>query len=161
MFKNLKTEIKWAFIFIGTLLVWMTLERLFGLHDKHIAYHPMVSFAFMIPAIIVFVLALKDKKKSDYNGNVTYLQLFKSGIIISVIIALLTPLTQWFISNVITPDYFENAINYSVESGNVSLEEAEAYFNYKNYVIEGSIFAIISGVVTTAIIALFLRTKAK
>lgn len=161
MFKKFKTEIKWAFIFIGTLIVWMVLEKLFGLHDKNIAYHPMVSFAFMIPAIVVFVLALKEKKKVDYSGHSTFLQIFKSGMIISIVIAIFTPLTQYLISFVISPEYFENAITYSVESGNVSLEEAQDYFNYENYVKEGAIWALLSGAITTAIIGIFLRSKSK
>ena len=51
--KKLKIEFKWALIFIASLLVWMALERLVGLHDTHLAYHPYVTNAFAIVAIFV------------------------------------------------------------------------------------------------------------
>ncbi len=34
--RKFKIEIKWAFIFIAMTLAWMALEKLVGLHDKHI-----------------------------------------------------------------------------------------------------------------------------
>ena len=159
MLQKFKTEIKWAFIFIAILLIWSVLERLLGFHDKYIGNHPTMSSFFMIPAIIVFALALRDKKKTDFNGTATYKELLISGLIISFIIAVFSPLTQLLISKVISPDYFENAINYSVESGNATKEEAVAYFNYTSYAIQGPIFSIAMGLVTSAILAIFIRSK--
>lgn len=160
--KNIKIEIKWAIIFIIMSLLWMVLEKLCGLHGKYIDYHLYLTNLFAIPAIWVMVLALKDKKKKFYNGNMSYKQGLFSGIIISVIIALISPLTQWIISYVITPEYFPNVIKRSVEIGYFkTTAEAEANFNYQNYAIQSSVFALIMGVVTTAIAMIFIRTKNK
>ena len=160
--KNIKIEIKWAIIFIIMSLLWMVLEKLCGLHGKYIDYHLYLTNLFAIPAIWVMVLALKDKKKKFYNGNMSYKQGLISGIIISVIIALISPLTQWIISYVITPEYFPNVIKRYVEIGYFkTTAEAEANFNYQNYAIQSSVFALIMGVVTTAIAMIFIRTKNK
>lgn len=160
--KNIKIEIKWAIIFIIMSLLWMVLEKLCGLHGKYIDYHLYLTNLFAIPAIWVMVLALKDKKKKFYHGNMSYKQGLISGIIISVIIALISPLTQWIISYVITPEYFPNVIKRSVEIGYFkTTAEAEANFNYQNYAIQSSVFALIMGVVTTAIAMIFIRTKNK
>ena len=158
--KSIKIEIKWAIIFSVMGLVWMLLEKWSGLHDKYIDYHLYLTNLFAIPAIWVMVLALKDKKKSFYNNNIDYKQGLMSGIILSLFIAALSPLTQWITSFVITPEYFPNVIKRSVEIGYYkTTAEAAANFNYKNYAIQGAIAALVMGVVTTAIAMIFIRTK--
>lgn len=141
-------------------LVWMVLEKLSGLHSTYIDYHLYLTNLFAIPAITVMVLALLDKKRNYHKGNMSYKQGLISGIILSLFIALLSPLTQWITTYVITPEYFPNVIRRSVELGYYkTTEEAEANFNYKNYAIQGMIGAFIMGVITTAIAMVFIRTK--
>ncbi|MDM1294611.1 DUF4199 domain-containing protein [Sphingobacterium sp. N143] len=159
---NINIEIKWAVFFAIMTLVWMLLEKLSGLHGRYIDYHLYLTNLFAIPAIWFMVLALKDKKKNFYNGSMTYKQGLISGIVLSLLIAVLSPLTQWIISNVITPEYFPNVIKRSVELGYYqTTAEAQAHFNYRNYAISSTIFAFVSGVVTTAVVMLFLRTRKK
>ena len=158
--KNIRTEIKWALIFIVMTLAWMLLEKAAGLHGKNIDYHLYLTNLFLIPAVWIYVLALKDKKRRDYQGNMSYRQGLVSGIILSVIIALFSPLTQWIISYVISPEYFPNVIKRSVELGYFkTTAEAEANFNYKNYAIQSTLFALVMGVITTLVVMLFVRTK--
>lgn len=158
--KNRKIEIKWAVIFSIMGLLWMVLEKLCGLHSTYIDYHLYLTNLFAIPAIIIMIMALKDKKKNFYNGQITYKQGLISGIILSILIALISPLTQWITSYVITPEYFPNVIKRSVAIGYYkTTEDAQANFNYKNYAIQGAIGALIMGIVTTAIAMIFIRTK--
>ncbi|HOQ49762.1 MAG TPA: DUF4199 domain-containing protein, partial [Candidatus Kapabacteria bacterium] len=129
---KIKIEIKWAVIFSIVALLWMVLEKLSGLHGKYIDYQMYLTNLFAIPAIITMVLALKEKKNRFYNGQMNYLQGLISGVILSIFIALLSPLTQRITSYVITPEYFPNVIKRSVELGYYkSIEEAESYFNYQ------------------------------
>lgn len=158
--KKYSIEIKWAFIFIAMSLLWMVLEKLAGLHSTHIDKHMYLTNLYAIPAIIVMVLALKYKKKNYYGGQMSYKQGFISGFIISVMIALFSPLMQWVISYVITPEYFPNVIEYSLKTGyHKTREAAEAYFNYKNYAVQSTIASLVMGVVTTAIAMIFIRTR--
>lgn len=158
--ENIKIEIKWAIIFSVMGLLWMLLEKLVGLHGNYIDYHLYLTNLFAIPAIFVMVMALKDKKRNFYGGNMNYMQGLVSGIILSAIIALISPLTQWITSYIITPGYFPNVIKRSVELGYFNTTaEAEANFNYKNYAVQGAIGALIMGVMTTAIAMIFIRTK--
>ncbi len=160
--KSIKIEIKWAFIFIGMSLLWMLLEKLLGLHSTHIDKHMYLTNLYAIPAILVFIFALKDKKKNYYQGQMSYKQGFVSGLIVTLIVTLFAPLTQWITSTVITPEYFPNVIAHSVETGYyATVEEAEAYFNLKNYMVQSTIGSLIMGVVTTAVVAIFVRTKTK
>ncbi|MGB5403926.1 MAG: DUF4199 domain-containing protein [Robiginitalea sp.] len=158
--EKIKIELKWALIFIGMSLLWMVLEKMLGLHSTHIDKHMYLTNLYAIPAILVYVLALKDKKKNYYNGDMSYKQGFISGLIITIIVTVFAPLTQWIISTVITPEYFPNVIAHSVETGyHNSLEEAEAYFNLKSYILQATVGTFIMGVITSAIVALFVRTK--
>lgn len=158
--KSFKVEIKWAFIFIVSLLVWMLLEKWTGLHDEYIHLQQYITMLFGIVAILIYVLALIDKRKSFYQGKMTYKQGFKTGLLMTIIITVFSPLTQWIISELITPDYFANLIQHSVDSGYYqSLEAAEANFNLENYIIQSSLFAFVMGVITSAIVSVFTRKK--
>ncbi|GAA5522756.1 DUF4199 domain-containing protein [Aliifodinibius salicampi] len=157
MFNSFRTEIKWALIFVATMLAWMLLERVIGLHDTHIDKHAIYTNFFAIPAIAVYVFALLDKRKNDYNGVMNYKQGFLSGLIITVIVTVLTPITQYITTVVITPDFFTNIIEYSVQQGEMTREAAEGQFNTKNYIIMGMVGALIMGILTTSVVAFFTK----
>lgn len=159
--KKITTEIKWALIFVAMTLAWMVLERLAGLHDTQIDKHPVFTNFIAIPAIVLYVLALLDKRKRDYNGVMSYKQGFISGLIITAIVTVLSPLTQTITSLLITPDYFRNVIEYTVRQGIKSQEEAEKYFSLGSYIIQGLIGAPVMGIITTAIVAVFTSKKIK
>ncbi|MFY8019677.1 MAG: DUF4199 domain-containing protein, partial [Bacteroidia bacterium] len=87
-------EIKWAAIFSMMSLAWMWMEKAVGLHDIHIDKQVFYTNIIAIPAIVIYVLALLEKKKKFYAGTMNYGQAFVSGTILSVIIAILSPLVQ-------------------------------------------------------------------
>lgn len=157
--KKFAIEIKWAILFAVILLVWMYGERLAGLHDENIEKHAIVTNFFALVAIAVYVVALLDKRKNDFNGKMTWIQGFISGLIITLGVTILTPLTQYLTVEVITPHYFENMIRYAVENGLQTQEEAESYFNLRSYMIQSVIATPLMGLVTSAIIAIFTRKK--
>lgn len=159
--KKFAIEIKWAFIFIIMMLLWMIMEKLTGLHDVNIDKHPIVTNFVAIPAILIYVLALLEKRKKSFSGYMTYLQGFVTGVTITVIVTIFTPLTQYITSEIISPDYFTNVINYSVENGYMTREAAEEEFNLSNYIIMSTFGAFVMGVVTSAIIAIFTIKKKK
>jgi hypothetical protein len=76
------------------------------------------------------------------------------------VVVLLTPLSQYITHELISPSYFPNIIAYSVQLGRLTLSEAEAYFTLKNYITQSILFAAFMGGLTTAVVMLFLRTKA-
>jgi len=154
---NLKIEIKWAAIFVGFTLLWLTMEKTLGFHDEKIAQHPIITNIIMIPAILIYLFGLLDKRKNSYDGIMSFKQGFVAGFTISIFVTICIPITQSIISFVISPEYFSNAIAYSVETGEVSQEEAEEFFNLKSYIIQGMLFTPVVGSVTTAILMLFLK----
>lgn len=157
--KNFKIEVKWAIIFSVAMLIWMMLEKMVGLHDEHIGKHAIYTNLFAIVAIIIYVFALKDKKQTFFNGSMNWKQGFISGIVISVFVAILSPLTQYIISTYVTPDYFQNVIDYAADNGKMTRENAEGYFNLKSYMLQSAFGALAIGVVTSAAVAFFVKSK--
>ena len=157
--KKLGIEIKWALIFLVAQLGWMFLERITGLHGKHIAQHTTYTNLFAIIAILVYVFAIMDKRKNYYHGVMTYMQGFTVGLIITFIVTLFNPLIQYISLNYISPDYLPNITEYGVKSGKMTQEAAEIYFSMKSYIIQGIIGALLMGVVTSAIVAIFFWRK--
>lgn len=157
--KKFGIEIKWGILFIVIQLLWMLGERLAGLHDENIELHATITNFFAIVAIAIYVVALLDKRKNSYNGKMTWKQGFITGLIITAVVTILTPLSQYIASAVISPNHFANMISYTVENGKMTREAAEAYFNMKSYMIQSIIFAPVVGIVTSAIVAIFTRKK--
>ena len=152
-------EIKWAVIFSLATLAWMFLEKTLGWHDELIGKHALYTNLFGLVAITLYVLALTDKRKTVYNGKMSWKEGFISGIILSIVIAVLSPITQYITNTTITPEYFPNVIKYIVDSGKMSQETAESYFNLKSYVLQGVFGALSMGIVTAAIVAFFLKKQ--
>ena len=87
---------------------------------------------------------------------------FISGCIVSVIVAILTPVALYISMTYVSPVYFPNMIEYSVENYPdvyPTRADAEAYFSMSNYIMQSAIFAVIVGVITSAIVAIFVRKK--
>ena len=151
-------EIKWGLIFAGVALLWMVFEKWMGWHDEGIDKHATYTLFFFPVAILIYVLALREKRQ-QLGGAMSWKEGFISGLIIAVVVALLSPLSQYIVHTFISPEYFENIITYSVDNNLTTQEEAEAYFNLVSYMRQGFIGALIAGLFTSAVVALILRTK--
>lgn len=151
--KKIKIEIKWAIIFAVSSLLWMILEKSMGLHDEYIQDHAKHTMLFFIIAVLIFILAVFDKRKNAYNGYITWKQGFLSGLLITAIIVILSPLSQWITATYISPDYYANAIKLAVETGKLTQEKAEAYFNLSSYIQQSMIGGAIMGVGTSLVTA--------
>ncbi len=161
MMKNRRIEIKWAIIFCIMQLLWMSMEKLNGLYDQHIDKHHIYTNFIAIPSVAIYVLALLDKRKNFYNGIMTYKQGFFSGLFITLVVTILSPLVQYVITTFIAPEYFPNVIKYTLGKGEMTKEAAENYFNLKSYIQQVLIGTPVMGIVTTAIVALFTIRKNK
>lgn len=156
---NYKLEIRWGVIFSAAMLLWLLIERLAGLHSTQIAQHMIWTNLFAVIAIGVYVLALRQKRDKELGGQMTWKQGFMCGVGITVVVALLTPIKQWLAHTVVTPHFFTNMVDYAVRSGNMTEAQALSYFSLQSYMIQSVIGAVVMGVLTAAVVALFVRTK--
>lgn len=159
--ERIKTELKWALIFMLMLMLWMLLERLAGLHDKdkYLYLHPIITMFVLIPSFLIYFLALREKRRKYYHGKMTYGQGFVTGLIMSLFISILTPFAQLISHNFISPHYFSNAIAFSVEHGYLQQADAEQYFNSRAYLVQSTMMAPIMGIIITSIVAAFTVKK--
>lgn len=157
--KKYTTEIKWGLIFTIVALLWMVFERLMGWHGENIDQHAAMTNLFAIPAILIYVFALLDKRKRDYNGIMTWKEGFISGLIITLVVVILSPLAQYLTHTVISPEYFTNVIEYAVSAEQMTREEAESYFTLNNYMVQSAVGGLIMGIITSAVVALFTKKK--
>lgn len=153
-----KTELKWGVIFSVMGLLWVCLEYAVGLHGKFIGWHLYLTNLVAIPSVIIMVLAILEKRRV-LGGVITFKQAFLCGLGVSLVVAVLSPLTQYIFFRFINPSYFENAIRYGVEQGKTTLEQAQALFNLPSYMIQGVLAAIVMGTITSLVIAAMIKKE--
>ncbi len=156
MLRTYAIELKWGLIFFAITLLWMILEKIGGLHSSNIGYHQILTIFFTIPAILIYILALREKRQSTTSGF-TWEEGLKSGAIVTLIVAALSPLGQLITHLYLSPEYFENVIDYTVENGKMTEEEAKNYFNLKSYIWQSAVGAVLMGLLTSAIVAIFTK----
>jgi hypothetical protein len=157
--KKFSIEIKWGIQFSIVSIVWMIFEKTVGLHDVHIDKQLIYTNLFGIVAIGLYYLALRDKKLHYYSGNMGWKQDFISGMVLTVVIALLSPLVNFIVYTYITPEFFTNMIAYRVQHKLQTQALAAAYFNLMSYQVLGIFDALSKGIITSALVALFVKTK--
>lgn len=157
--KKIYIEIKWAFIYSITLLAWMLLENTLGWHQERIADQWWLTLLFIPFAVFIYLLAVREKRRRVYDRKMTWPQAFLLGAILSVFIALLTPISSYIINNYITPELFFNAMDYSTKNVGMTQSDANEYVLLTTYLWQSPIGALIFGLVTAAIVALFVRKK--
>ena len=111
--------------------------------------------------LIIFYLAIKQKRDQYYNGIMTWQQGMISGSVISTIIAVLSPLITYISVYFISPDYFQNAIEYSVKFKDMKPETAESFFSINFYLLQAVFGSLAMGIVTSAVMAWILRKNPK
>lgn len=156
-----KIEIKWAFIYAIASLAWMVFEKEMGWHDVKISKHPLYSTLFSFIGIIIYYLALREKKIISYHNNIHWKEAFVAGAIMSVFVTILAIPVFYLTVNVISPSFFRNMINYAVNSNIYTMEQAESYFNTQSYLLQIVAGSLSMGIVTSAVIAYIIQSKKK
>ncbi len=157
--KTFAIEIKWALRYIFVYLAWAFLEKSMGVYAENFENYFLYSLLFYVFALLLYVLALKDKKEHFFNNKMEWKQGCVSGIYLTVIISLLMPIAQVIIHKAIAPEFFTNMIERSIASKNTDLVTVKNYFNLTSYIWNSIFMALSVGVVYSAVVARFLRTK--
>jgi uncharacterized membrane protein len=147
-------EIKWSLILGGVFLVWMFIEKGLGFHGEKAIQEPLFNLLFLPILAIIFFLALKEKKNKISNKSLDWKEGFASGIILTLLASVTTTFVIYLTFIIISPDFFETAISQSKDH-----ETAQLNFNFPIF-IKNNIFDKLSfGVVFSAIMSYFLKTK--
>lgn len=163
--KDIKIEIRWALLFTLISMIWMFVEVNFlNWHDKYISSQFGNHFLILIILFaVVYYFALREKRNQYYKRKITWKQAFLSGCVISVIVALLSPLAEYFNYHYLSPQYFDHMIAYQTEKAShpMTLEAAKDFFNMKSFLIQGIFTSFSFGFLVSLLLALVVRTKKK
>ncbi|MFN3755512.1 MAG: DUF4199 domain-containing protein [Flavobacterium sp.] len=157
--KNFAIEIKWAVLLSMATIAFSYLAKYLGYYDAKIAYYQVFSLLIAPLWLVIYFLAIREKKIEFFNSKMDWKRGFVSGIIIAAIAAFLAPFGEWYTYEVIAPNYFSDAANLVTDSGKMTQEQAKTYFSLNSFIMQ-SIFSTLSGgVVIAAIVAFILKTK--
>jgi len=159
-------ELRYALIIASLLFVWVSLEYIFGLQDKYIAYHPIIAnFAVIIP-VIGTVLAIRSKKVNTWEGEMSYWQGFLSGLLVSSYAAVFWVIGLFIFFTLVNPHFFDEMIKYSVSRADIlGLDSTDAaiharhFFNMPSYLLQSFVGVFIIGAITTLVASFIFKSK--
>ena len=154
----MKTEIKFGIFFSVTQLFWLLFEFVFGLQTTFMSMHAVVTNFFAIPAIIIMVYAILAKR-TELGGQISFLKALITGVLVSLVVAALSPVVLLIFHYLINPHFFSDFQNYVVKMGKMQPQEAKDYFNLKSYILQGIFGALMMGTVTSLVIAAVIKKK--
>ena len=157
--EKFKIEIKWALLASIAYMLWIYLEKLLGWHNQKIKFQPIFTMLFGFVTLLIYILALKEKKESYFNNTINWKQGFLSGAILSLFIALFTPVVTYLSFEYISPTFFSNFINYKVTQTKMSIADAQKYFSLSNYIYTSTFSSLSNGIVIGAVVSYFIKNK--
>ena len=103
---------------------------------------------------MLFLLALRNKKREVFKNEVTWKESFASGLVLTLLVAVTSTFVMIIVFTYVSPNFFETAVSLSKNK-----EIAETNYNLPVF-IKNNIFDKLSfGVVFTTIISYFIKTK--
>ncbi|MGM0635692.1 MAG: DUF4199 domain-containing protein [Bacteroidota bacterium] len=154
--KKFEIEFKYALYFTAFNMLWLSFEKWMGWHDEFISGHMFYSLLILLPQVVFYFLALREKREKYYNGKITWQQAFLSGGILSVLIAAISPATIYYLNTFLSPNFFDIAIEKYVIGGGKEAA-AKSVFNMESYIKNAILFNVSVGVVISAAVALFIK----
>lgn len=94
---------------------WLLLEFFLGFHTKYIDYLPFVTWLFVVIPAVGINWALKAKRDRYYHGQITIFQALKTGIIITLVMAIVGPLMQFLYIILVNPMYYDTMTSHAKE----------------------------------------------
>lgn len=151
-------EIKWAAIITLSMCIWGFIEKQLGWHQEFSMILVSILLQFLLLIVLMFI-AFLDKKKNFFNGQWTFKQAFKFGLFLTALMTVLNPLAQYIIYQSVSPDYFNNIIEYQLAKGRYTRESLLEIHNIDLKIREGVTNTLSIGVIFTALFAFVLKNK--
>lgn len=151
-------ELKWAALISFATCVWGYIERQLGFHEDFSTILISILVYFLITIVGLF-FAFWDKKKNYYHGKWSFGEAFKFGMFLTGMLTILTPICQYIIYEVISPDYFENLIAYrTLKYPNEAVDYHEIY-SMETQVRQAVVNTLSVGVVFSSLFAYLTKSK--
>ncbi len=157
-------EIRYALIVVLFTFLWWIFEYLLGVHDIYIRYNLVFSILGLSVIGAGTMLSIWSRREDRFTG-LSFSEAFKSGMIVTLIVVIFTPLVQFFFHTVINPEYLPNLIERSVNlayeygrSAHKARELGISLFTVANMMWIVPLGYLISGAAFSAVGAYLFRT---
>jgi len=157
--------LRWGLIIGLTNLVWLYLAYYLGLHTNGIMVFQVFMIVWLAITVAGFVLALRAIRHQSESWS--YWSGLRSGALVAAVTALVAVVMQVGYYTVIHPEWPEfmaqqtrehfTAQGMSEAQVEQMVEQARSTFTLGNYAIQSALAALITGLILSAIIMLFLR----
>jgi hypothetical protein len=162
-----KTALKWGLMIGIANLIWLYLAYYLGLHTSGIWVFQVFMLGWLILTLAGFILALRAVKRQ--NPTLNYLGGVGAGAAAAVVSALVAIVMQVGYYKVIHPEWPQfmaeqtrthfTAQGMPTERVEQMVEQARSTFTLANYAVTSAITALVTGIVLSAVIMLFLRHR--
>lgn len=153
-----KTEVKWILILWVVTLAWHLIEKWMGWTSDKIEVHALYTNIYDVVLLVVLGIGIYDVKLKT-TGEWNWMKGFTSGMMIGGGLAMLSPVTQYFVHTFISPEFFPNIIELAVAKGYLTQEAAEAQFNLMAYIFQNFIGTLIIITIFSALLGLVFKSK--
>ncbi|MEM9015932.1 MAG: DUF4199 domain-containing protein [Verrucomicrobiota bacterium] len=163
---KLPLELKWGLLLGLASLLWLYLSFWMGMHGTLLGIQ-VVTLVSLLISIVIYIFAL-GSYRTTYPES-TYLEGLKAGAGIAGIAAVMAVGAQAGYHFVVNPGFTDFMVGETEKfylSQGVAEDEARRLgeasaktFGFTSYAIQAALGAIITGVVTSAIILLILKRK--
>ena len=163
----LKIALKYGVLIVLFSLIWIGLEYLVGLHTEYVGYHPLVTLLTLVIPLLFMYFGIREAQRSQrFVSHFSYSDAFKTGLSITLVVAVLNPLVQWLTYLLVFPGFFESlqaSAQANLLAQGVDLKVAERLaaedYSLGRYLWQSFVGTLVGGVVISAILAFFVRDK--
>lgn len=156
--KKFEIELKWATAFTAINIAWVYFEKYLGYHNEFVSSQAVFSFWLLIPQALIYVVAIREKREKYYQGEITWQKAFISGVVLSAVIAGLSPAAIYLMTEVISPEFLSNIVEVRAEQG-IPREGLVQIYNLNSMITQAIFNNLATGVFFSAIIALIFKNK--
>src|SRR5712692_6702618 len=108
----MKPELKFGLINSAGICLWVLFEYALGFHTTKMNIGQYTGYLANIIPITMLFLAIKERRDKINGGTLTFGQGMKTGIIISLITALITTIFMYIYYTAINPRFIELGIEF-------------------------------------------------
>lgn len=161
-------EFKFGLFTSFVFFVWMILVYTIIVPNFHESGEFVMFVSLIIPAVGIFFGIRERREKSNF-GHITYKEAFKTGIVITFIVAVMIVLFTYLYFEFINPDYVNflsaKSEKSMIEKGiprdqiNAALTVLRYQFSLNVQIIQQLLFVLIGGSVISAVFAFLLKKE--
>lgn len=150
----MNSALKWGVV-IGVLsLLWHVLEKFTGFDSDFIEYHTKAGIFFLVPFVMIYVLALLQKRNEN-GGTLTYMDGLKHALYIAILSIPFVMLATFIKIKMISPDFQTNMIDFLITTG-AEQSDVESAFSDMGILSSSALFSMF-GVVAGALAMIFIK----